>query len=70
MDDCGVVINHAIVEGQLHGGVVQTLKAPDVRQSLTDLSLEIIGNTPAQYGTIIRNDIDKWMRLAKTAKKQ
>ena len=55
---------------KLHGGVVQTLKAPDVRQSLTDLSLEIIGNTPAQYGTIIRNDIDKWMRLAKTAKKQ
>ena len=23
VDDCGVVINHAIVEGQLHGGVVQ-----------------------------------------------
>jgi hypothetical protein len=22
-DDCGVVINHAIVEGQLHGAVVQ-----------------------------------------------
>src|SRR6185436_18895239 len=23
VDDCGAVINHAIVEGQLHGGVVQ-----------------------------------------------
>ena len=23
VDDCGVVINHAIVEGQVHGGVVQ-----------------------------------------------
>lgn len=23
VDDCGVVINHAIVEGQLHGGVIQ-----------------------------------------------
>jgi carbon-monoxide dehydrogenase large subunit len=23
VDDCGVVINHAIVEGQIHGGVVQ-----------------------------------------------
>ncbi len=23
VDDCGIVINHAIVEGQLHGGVVQ-----------------------------------------------
>ena len=23
VDDCGVVINHAIVEGQMHGGIVQ-----------------------------------------------
>jgi aerobic carbon-monoxide dehydrogenase large subunit len=23
VDDCGVVINHAVVEGQLHGGIIQ-----------------------------------------------
>lgn len=49
---------------KLHGGVTQSLKAPDVRQSLTDLSLDIIGNTPEQFAAIIRTDIDKWMRLA------
>ncbi len=53
---------------KLHGGVTQTLKAPDVRQSLTDLSLDIIGNTPEQFAAIIRADIDKWMKLAKTQK--
>ena len=50
---------------KLHGGVVQTLQAPDVRQTLTDLSLEIIGNTPEQFAATIRADLDKWMRLAK-----
>lgn len=53
------------VLAKLHGGATQTLKAPDVRQSLTDLSLEIVGNTPEQFAAIIRNDIDKWMKLAK-----
>jgi len=50
---------------KLHGAVVQTLQAPDVRHTLTDLSLEIIGNTPEQFAATIRADLDKWMRLAK-----
>jgi tripartite-type tricarboxylate transporter receptor subunit TctC len=54
------------VLAKLHGGVTQTLKAPDVRQTLVDLSLDIIGNTPDQFSAIIRADIDKWMKLAKS----
>ncbi len=50
---------------KLHGGVAKTLHAPDVRQALTALSVDIIGNTPAQFAAIIRSDLDKWMRLAK-----
>jgi tripartite-type tricarboxylate transporter receptor subunit TctC len=55
---------------KLHGGVVKALQAPDVRQTLTDLSVEIVGNTPEQFAAIIRNDIDKWMKLAKNAVKK
>jgi tripartite-type tricarboxylate transporter receptor subunit TctC len=53
------------VRAKLHDGVTRTLKAPDVRQTLTDLSLDIVGNTPEQFAAIIRTDIDKWMKLAK-----
>jgi carbon-monoxide dehydrogenase large subunit len=44
VDDCGVVINHAVVEGQLHGGIVQgagqvfgehVVFDPDTGQQLT-----------------------------------
>ncbi len=55
---------------KLHGGVAQALKAPDVRQSLTDLSLEIIGNTPEQFAATIRTDINMWMKLAKSPQKK
>ena len=53
------------VLSKLYGGVAKTLQAPDVRQSLTDLSLDIIGSTPEQFTATIRSDIDKWARLAK-----
>ena len=55
---------------KLHGGVTQALKAPDVRQSLTDLSVENIGSTPEQFAATIRTDIDKWMKLAKNMPKK
>ena len=55
---------------KLHTGTVQVLKSPDVRQSLNDLSVENIGNTPEQFAAIIRNDIDKWMKLAKNSGKK
>jgi tripartite-type tricarboxylate transporter receptor subunit TctC len=53
------------VLNKLYSGVAKTLQAPDVRQTLTDLSLDIIGSTPEQFAATIRTDIDKWMRLAK-----
>jgi tripartite-type tricarboxylate transporter receptor subunit TctC len=55
---------------KLHGGVTQSMKAPEVRQSLIDLSLDIIGNTPEQFSATIRTDIDKWMKLAKNSLKK
>jgi tripartite-type tricarboxylate transporter receptor subunit TctC len=58
------------VLAKLHTGAVQALKSPDVRQSLNDLSVENIGNTPEQFAAIIRNDIDKWMKLAKNSGKK
>ena len=54
---------------KLHGGVASALKSPDLRRSLTDLSLEVVGNTPEQFSAIIRSDIDKWMKLAKKPSK-
>ena len=53
---------------RLHAGVAYTLQSPEVRQTLTDLSLEIFGSTPEQFAAVIRTDAEKWMRLAKNKK--
>ncbi len=58
------------VLAKLHGGVAKTLQAPEVRQALTALSVDIIGNTPEQFAAIIRSDLAKWMRLAKQTRQQ
>jgi tripartite-type tricarboxylate transporter receptor subunit TctC len=55
---------------RLHGGVVSALKASDVRKSLTDLSLEIVGNSPDEFAAVVRNDITKWMKVAKAQPKK
>jgi tripartite-type tricarboxylate transporter receptor subunit TctC len=53
------------VFSRLHDGVAQALKAPEVRQSLIDLGLDVVSSTPEQFSATIRGDIDKWMKLAK-----
>ncbi len=53
---------------RLHASVAFTLQSPEVRQTLTDLSLEIFGSDPQQFATVIRTDAEKWMRFAKHTK--
>ncbi len=55
---------------KLHAGFVQALKAPDVKQNLTDLGVDIVGSTPQQFAAVIRADADKWLRLAKQTRRQ
>ncbi len=58
------------VIAKLNAGFVKTLQAPDVKQNLTDLGVDIVGSTPQQFATIIRADADKWMRLAQGTRRQ
>jgi tripartite-type tricarboxylate transporter receptor subunit TctC len=51
---------------KLNAGFVKTMQMPDVKQNLTDLGVDIAGSTPEQFATVIRNDAEKWLRLAKT----
>ena len=52
---------------KLHAGIVQTLSAPDVRQQLTSLGLEPMGNTPDEFATSLRAEIAQWAKVVKQA---
>jgi tripartite-type tricarboxylate transporter receptor subunit TctC len=56
----------AIVE-RLNSEVVRTLNSPDIRERLTTLGAEPVGNTPDQYAAFIQNEIAKWDKVIKAA---
>jgi tripartite-type tricarboxylate transporter receptor subunit TctC len=52
----------------LHREVVEALKKPDVIERLaTQGGNELVGNTPEEFGQIIRDDLAKYARLVKAA---
>lgn len=52
---------------QLHGGIVKVLQSPDVVQQLAVQGVDPVGNTPKEFATIIKNDIEKWAKIIRGA---
>ena len=47
--------------------VAKVLAMPDVRKRLMDIGLEPVGNAPAQFAAIVRNDHAKWGKVIRDA---
>jgi tripartite-type tricarboxylate transporter receptor subunit TctC len=47
----------------LHAQAVNALERPGLRGKLTDLGLEVIGNSPEQFAAAIESEIPKWRKL-------
>ena len=45
----------------------KVLAIPDVRKKLMDIGLDPIGNSPAEFAAIVRNDYEKWGRVIRNA---
>ena len=46
----------------------KALKAPDVNERLRAAGLEPVGNTPEEHAAQLRADLERWAKVAKTAK--
>ena len=51
---------------RLHDAVLKVLAKPGVRQKLLDLGAEPVGNTPAQFGTQIKDETEFFGKLVKS----
>lgn len=56
----------AVVE-RLHREVNEVLKEPDVRERFKAWGLDIIGNTPTEFASFLRRDIDQWTQVIRSA---
>ena len=57
----------AAIVGRLHHETVKALALPDLRAKLADLGGEAIGNSPDEFGAIIKSEIPKWAKVIKDA---
>ncbi|MGO4393948.1 tripartite tricarboxylate transporter substrate binding protein [Variovorax sp. M-6] len=53
---------------RLHREIVEVLKEPELRERFKGWGLDIIGNTPAEFASFLRRDIDQWARVISSAK--
>ncbi len=51
---------------RLHGEVVKMVRDPEMKERLSALGAEPIGNQPEEFRAYIRNEIGKWTRVIKT----
>lgn len=52
---------------RLNSDVVRVLRSPDVAGRLAAQGVDVIGNTPAEFAVFIKQDIEKYAKLVKTA---
>ena len=52
---------------KLAADFAKVLAMPEVRKRLTDIGLEPVGTTPAQFAAIVKSDHEKWGRVIRNA---
>jgi tripartite-type tricarboxylate transporter receptor subunit TctC len=52
---------------KIHGEVVKILGSPDLKSKLGPLGIELVTNSPADFGRFIREDNAKWGKIIKEA---
>ncbi len=50
---------------RFHAELMEVLKEPAVQEKFHSLGLDIIGNTPQEFGEFIKKDIAKWAKVVK-----
>jgi tripartite-type tricarboxylate transporter receptor subunit TctC len=51
----------------LHGALVASLDDPDVKKSLGDLGVDIMGGSPEDFSAYIKSEIPKWTAIVKAS---
>ena len=56
------------VFARLHSEITQALARPDVRERLSGIGLDPIGNSPQEFAAQVKTDIAKWRKVIQEVK--
>lgn len=57
----------ASIVNRLHQAMAKALEQADVRETLVTQGLDPVGNTPAQFSQVLRNEMDKWAQVVRAS---
>ncbi|MFM9969385.1 MAG: Bug family tripartite tricarboxylate transporter substrate binding protein [Burkholderiales bacterium] len=66
----GIVVPRATprdIVRKLNADFITVLKMPDIAKRLEEFGLEVVGNSPEEFDAMIRNEIDRWTKVAKAS---
>ena len=52
---------------RLNADFRKLLAQPDVAKRMQDFGITVVGNSPDEFGKFIRDEIERWTKVAKTA---
>ncbi len=52
----------------LNKEIVRIMNLPDVKEKCAQLGFDVVANTPAEFATYIKTDVEKWEKVIKDAK--
>jgi tripartite-type tricarboxylate transporter receptor subunit TctC len=55
------------IVGRLHKEMVQVLQSPEIRKRFAADAADIVANTPEEFARHIRDELDKWEKVARNA---
>jgi len=50
---------------KLHGELTRILQLPETRERLAAIDFEPVGNSPEEFGAIIRKEVVRWAKVVK-----
>jgi tripartite-type tricarboxylate transporter receptor subunit TctC len=50
---------------KISADIAKAVKSSDLTQRMTQLGMEPVGSTPAEFDALIRSEIEKWSRVVK-----
>jgi len=58
----------ADIKAKVHEAAVAALNDPAVKKQFTEIGLEVVGNTPAQFAAFQQAEFDRWKKVIDTGK--
>ena len=54
------------VVDRLHNEITRAVRAPDMKERLNSLGLDVVASTPEEFGAYMRSETEKWAKVIKT----